>query len=637
MTTLLQTLLLRTLPGETDSILRTYLETVLPAMEREFGLIPALGGSEEVHFYWLQCQNDPQAREKAQRYARRPDQSLLVHVLNAALIAWQLIPLLEPPLDDLEKRLLCLGFTLHDYNKWCAGDEEDPPLATDVHEIKALCQSLGEKLNFDTFWPDWRTYLTEIAYLAQNTQGKVKTNLPKVHWEPFQIQDVRRLDHPLRWLLMFGDVAVHLQDPADIATQTAGQRLQEHLRALRIQRKLTYHRLRDCTGLLTNAIHNAVLDFAREQGWQPLLFFAQGVVYLAPPEATPPSLSELQAVIWERISRVLIDKEIGFKRDGKGLKVAPQISELFTPAELIRKLPGIISAYVKNVKNPATPKRLEELDLSPQEREFLARGADVRADRLAEFIILAQRKFFRGSVEPFTDWMLAALGLNTVYTADQAQAQSGGTIYGWYRVAAHYIAQHATWDEQQALAHLQDLANQLAAWAENHHLLPAHQSPTRQTFEQYLASYLEVQGWETTAPDVKTELQRYIQAKTRAASAPICSLSSGEFPSQEQLDSTVLFKPQQYSNKNPLGGRQVKRGISQIWALEMLLRQALWSVPGGKLEDQNPIFLYIFPAYVYSPAVAAAIRLLVNDLQRVNFWEVRRYWLEHGMEPLALG
>jgi len=83
METLLQTLLLRTLPEETDPILRAYIETVLPAMEREFSLIPALGGSEEVQYHLLVQRGSKFAAENAKRYAKYPDQSLLVHVLNA--------------------------------------------------------------------------------------------------------------------------------------------------------------------------------------------------------------------------------------------------------------------------------------------------------------------------------------------------------------------------------------------------------------------------------------------------------------------------------------------------------------------------------------------------------------------------
>ena len=39
--TLLQTLLIETLAEDTDPILRSYIETILPALEREFSLTTA--------------------------------------------------------------------------------------------------------------------------------------------------------------------------------------------------------------------------------------------------------------------------------------------------------------------------------------------------------------------------------------------------------------------------------------------------------------------------------------------------------------------------------------------------------------------------------------------------------------------
>ncbi|UBF30154.1 type I-D CRISPR-associated protein Cas10d/Csc3 (plasmid) [Kovacikia minuta CCNUW1] len=640
MTTLLQTLLLRTLPPDTDPILRAYIETVLPAMEREFGMIPALGGSEEAHYYLQKQRGNKFAAENARRYASRSDQSLLVHVLNALLTGWNLLPFLSPALavSEDEKRLFCLGLTLHDYNKWCQG-EEDSPHASEVADILKLCNTLGAQLNFDAFWVDWREYLTEIAYLAQNTQGKVGTNLPKTNWGSFKLPDTRRLDSPLRWLLAFGDVAVHLSDPADIVTKTGGDRLREHLRFLGIRRRLVYHRLRNCTGILTNAIHNSVLRFVQEFDWHPILFFAQGIVYLAPLDEEIPDRLSIQEFLWERISQFLAEEmlggQVGFKRDGKGLKVAPQTLELFSPAQLIRNLPGVIQSYVNNAKSPATPKRLEKLELSQTEREFLARGEDLRADRLAEFIFLAQKEFF-GNRPEFIPWMLETLGIQSAITPEQTQLQSGGVNWGWYHAAAYYVASNATLDLNGLSEKLQDFAEHLATWAEENGFFPEHLSPTRDIFSNYLAQYLEVQGWDEQERSFQYELASYTVSKTKAARQPICSLSSGEFASEDQMDSVVLFKPQQYSNKNALGGRQIKRGISKIWSLEMLLRQALWSAPAGKLEEQQPVFLYIFPAYVYSPQVASAIRLLVNDLKRVNLWEIRKHWLQNGMDVEAL-
>lgn len=647
MPTLLQTLLIETLPSDTDPILHSFINTVLPAMEREFGLIPALGGSEAAHYQTLVKQGDRYARENAERWAAKADQSLLVHVLNGLLTAWNLSIHLPKhlQLQDIEKRLLCLGLTLHDYNKYVRGQGEDqpPPKAHEIEAILNLCRELGEKLNFQEFCDQWQEYLLEIAFLAQNTQFSIDSNPIISNWEnderEFTLDD-RRLNDVLRHLLAFGDVAVHMGDPADVAITTKGDRLQDHLDWLTIPKKLTYHRLRDCRGLITNQIHNAVVSFARQLDWEPILYFAQGAVYLTPKNYDAPDFADIQTSVWENLIQGDVENnqkgladyfksgDVGFVRDGKGLKVAPQTLELFTPADLIRLLPDVVQIKVANVKVPATPKRLEKLTLTDVEQKFLLQGADIRADRLAEFIILAQREFFEGCQE-YTTWILIALELQNQISPEQTQVQSGGVNYGWYQAAAHYIATHATLDQEQISNFMKDLGDRLAIWAEENNLLKGITSPTHEAFVNYLAQYLEVSGLRHQTTEFENELAAYSEAKVN--NQPICSLSSGESKAEDQLDTVVLFKPQQYSNKNSLGGGRIKRGISKIWSLEMLLRQAFWAVPSGKLEEQQPVFLYIFPAYVYSPQIAVAVRRLVKELKRVNLWEVCRQWRDAGM------
>ncbi|MEC4813668.1 MAG: type I-D CRISPR-associated protein Cas10d/Csc3 [Scytonema sp. PMC 1069.18] len=639
MSTLLQTLLIETLSEETDPILRLYIEKLLPSLEREFALISALGGSYEVHYQMLSQLGDRYAHEKAQSWSSRPDQSLLVHVLNGLLTAWNISKYLHQPLSDIEKYILCLGLTLHDYNKYCNGQGEETPKNWEVEEIIHLCCDLGEKLEFQLFWSEWREYLPEIAYLAQNTQNKVGTNIYPANWSVPKIKDRRRLEIPLRRLVAFGDIAVHFSDPGDIDTQTGGQRLREQLRFLNIHKNLVYHRLRDTVGILSNGIHNATILFAKELNWEPILFFAQGVIYLAPVDNETPDINEIQEFIWGQVSGVLgskmLDGDIGFKRDGKGLKVAPQTLELFSPTELIPKLPRVIEVKVANTKDPATPKRLNKLALTETEREFLNQGADIRADKIAEFIFLTQKEFFDDSVE-YINWVIHKLGVQDKISPEQTQVQSGGVNYGWYHAAAYYVASHATFKPEDILERMEIWAEDLANWASENNLLPSHSSPIREIFYEYLTQYLEVKGWESDRLSFGTEFTGYTNAKTKAGKQPICSLSSGEFTCEDQMDSVVLFKPQQYSNKNTLGGRQIKRGISKIWALEMLLRQAFWSVPAGKLEEQQPVFLYIFPAYVYSPQTAAAVKLLVNNMKLINLWDVRKQWLDHEMDMSAL-
>lgn len=638
MATLLQTLLIETLPEDCDPILSRYFETILPAMEREFGGISALGGAEYFHYEMLVKQGDSYADDKSKQWSQKPDQNLCVHVLNALLIGWTLAERNNIVLSDIEKCLFCLGITLHDYNKYCNGDGEAAPKAYEIPEILALCEAMGETLNFSEFWQDWKSYLSDIGFLAQNTQFKCGTNPIPDNWPTFKVADSRRLKHPLRHLLGFGDIAVHLNDPGDIITEKGGDRLREHLKFLGISKTLVYHRLRDTLGILTNGIHNATIYYTEQLDWQPLIYFAQGVVYLAPKKYESPDRASLNNFIWEQISALLSDRmgggEIGFKRDGKGLKISPQTSELLPSSQLILQLPNVIESQVKNAKNPATPKRLDKLldngKLTQSEREELQRGADLRSDRIAELILLVQREFFP-QCEAFVPWILEALEVGDRLTPEDIQIVIGGVNYGWYRAAALWVANHATFDDHQVIEFMGKLAENLVEWAEENQLFPEHDSPTRSVFEDYLNSYLDVSGWETQLPDFAQELDTYTKAKTKSAKHPICSLSGGEFPSEKQLDSVVLFKPQQYSNKNPLGGRQIKRGISKIWALEMLLRQALWSARAGKFEESHPVFLYIFPAYVYAPQVAQAIRRLVEQFKSINLWDIRKVWLEGGM------
>ncbi|XHX81184.1 MAG: type I-D CRISPR-associated protein Cas10d/Csc3 [Stenomitos frigidus ULC029] len=557
---------------------------------------------------------------------------MLVYILNSLLAAWNLLPFLSRKLalSDDEKRLLCLGFTFQNCTNFHQNEMAISLLIPD--------SPLGEALALDTFWAEWREYLPELVSFSQTTHQLERKSTTSARKTTGNIPE-HRLKLPLCQLLSYGTIAAQLTDPADIMTKPEGDRLRKDLQELGIDRTLIYHRLRNGIGLLTNSIHNAVLHFAGKLNWQPLLFFAQGVVYLAPSESGLPDRFALQTSVWEQVSNELVPKlimgESGFKRDGKGLKASPQSLELIPPAQLIRNLPNIVTATIKNGNDPVTPKRLARLNLSPAEREYVSHGADLRSDRVAEFIIFLQKEFFGTNAE-FLVWVLAQLGIQTAVTPAQTQITLGGVRWGWYYAAAYYIASNPMLTLEDVTEKLQKLANQLATWAEAKHLLLAQISLTREVLYDYLAQYLELPGWDNPVPSFQHELATYMAAKTQAAQQPICSLSSGEFASEDQMDAAVLFKAQQYSNKNSLGGRQLKRGISKLWSLEMLLRQAFWSVPAGKLEEQQPVFLYLFPTFVHAPQVTKVLRLLVNQLKRVNLWEVRRFWQEHGMDSNTL-
>ena len=70
MTTLLQNLLLETLPADIDPILKSYIHAILPKLEREFSAAPAMGGDKEITYQTLLQAGNKYARENAQRYSK---------------------------------------------------------------------------------------------------------------------------------------------------------------------------------------------------------------------------------------------------------------------------------------------------------------------------------------------------------------------------------------------------------------------------------------------------------------------------------------------------------------------------------------------------------------------------------------
>lgn len=641
---LLQSLLLKSVDEE-EVVLRQFVTTVLPYVEQEFRDVLALGGSyayhwEKLHKKYGSKKSLQEIEEIARSYSNRPEQSLLFHVVNGLMIAWNLAKYLDEPLTEVEQRLLCLAMILHDYGKFLYDLEvEEQITAVTVDRIINICRQLGEKLHFADFWSNWHFYLTDIAYLAQNTQAKVGANLVGSNWQKVAKfgSDDRRLDNPLRHLLSFGDIAVHLTNPGEILTDTIGTRLNDRLQYLGIDRRLSYHRLRDSRGIITNIIHNQVMSYLRNKGYEPIIFLAEGVIYLAPLENSNVDMTEIKYQIWQAIGSRLRDKfakgEIGFTRANIGLKCAPFVKELLSPKELVECLPQVVELRVANVEKTATKKRLLKMEIPSSEKNELEKYADIRADWVAEFIIFAQQEIFENNSQ-FTKVVLDFLGLSKQFKEEDTQINSGGVNYGWYRVAAHYVRQNAALDNEQVLARLTGLAQRLVELCQQD--LPATEE-TRQEFYQYLDSYLEVRG--SLALNKKNFLQELTNyTRSKAENKLLCSLSSAEFVGVEQMETVVLFKPQQYSNKNRLGGSGLKRGICRIWALEMILRQSNWA-NSTQVKDGKPVFLYIYPAYTYSPQLTEAVRVLVSDFTRINISDVLKHWINsgYGIDAIAQG
>jgi CRISPR-associated protein Csc3 len=554
-----------------------------------------------------------------------PDQSLATHLINGAFAGYRLAALLPEHLawDTELWNLWTLGFVLHDYGK--ARGVNVP--ASKLDTARAICRKLGEELQFEEFFPGWADYLDDIVFLAQNTQTVRGANL-----NPRDYATRRRLNQldPPRLLASFADVLVHVTEPRDVAARSAetdrptNVNLQAKLQLLLGSEnapRLAYHQMAETRGLLSNVLHNAAQEVLTQHDFKPYLYFADGMVYLAPQNSQARvSIEEVVESAWQAISKALLSSPtFGIDRDGKGLKVASPLYEFLDVAGLIAAGRTYLVQRV-SARNSSAAERLEKFGaVDPG----LAR--DFRVDWLGEFLAYLRRDIARvllPGAKDITAFLLHYLELNEVVSADEAERQSGGVPLGWYYAAAHYVTRHPTLAPEDVERLMQQLGVAFLEELRRQGLSAQSASALRAALADYAAKTLDIDGAafsgaEGTTP-FASELTSYVGNK--ASNRPVCSLCSSPYENEEQAVTVVLFKPQQYSNKNRLGGSQVVRGICPICSLEMLLRQATQDATAGKLQDQKAIYLALYPAYFFTPEIAALLQQYLDRLKDLRLY-----------------
>ncbi len=163
--------------------------------------------------------------------------------------------------------------------------------------------------------------------------------------------------------------------------------------------------------------------------------------------------------------------------------------------------------------------------------------------------------------------------------------------------------------------------------------------PLRQTMPQkylsqlvpYLSSVVElpqVMRDGGTLPDFAAEMERYANAKKKSGKELICTLCNSAYPTDEQSDNAVLFQPWVYKNKLALYAGKNAGGVCSICSLELMLRQNLqrgtMRLTGAKFEGLRPKYIAVYPNFFFTAETGALVQGVLNQLQDINFFTVRR-------------
>jgi CRISPR-associated protein Csc3 len=595
-------------------VMQDIAEMLVPAILREFAAVPALGGSEKPLIV-----QEPELQEllekipaytvvERQRFSATGfDQSLSTHLINGLFAGMHLAERLpeHKEIDTTGQKIWALGYTVHDYTK-AYGRKVG---AGQLDIIRRLVSRLGDKLEFNRFMSDWLIYLDDIVFIAQNTQTVQGANL-NVRDYQFKLDKHQR--ETIRMLSSVTDLLVHITSPSDVFFRDVRGRdlaynLRQKLDALfsaELAPRLAYHKLLEVRGLLSNLINNALIDVLRKQEYEPFLFFPEGVIYLAPQNTQPQvDLASLTKATWNRVAKVLIggrqmndegdvdDEEEGLKmkRTKDYMKVPSVLYELLSLEALVEAGRHVAMA-IRNSKTAARfgaeqadERGLDIKRLSQKEKEELF-TTDVRNDQLAEYLAFLYRRIFAELMpKPLevTKMLLDVLDLAGEIPPERAERQRGGTPTGWFYVAARYLQLHTDMTPEELEEILKSLAVRSLQFIEANGLVLPGGGKTEQIFQEYAGRMIEVDGLlvgsskETIQDQFARELQGYLQSKELNKVA--CSLCASPYEAQEQDASTVLFKPQQYSNKSPLNRSRLLRGICPIcrgWCNRVCLQKA---------------------------------------------------------------
>lgn len=266
------------------------------------------------------------AEKRNLQYGGKRGESVYTHVLNGIM----LLDALQHPLglSDLETRLVFTVFTVHDINKM---GEYAGKSYTQI-AIPENFERQIERLGLEKFFPECRHYLSEISELARRHGGH--SGGLSLMAAPSATIGRDRLEK-LLYLVRAADIA---DLSHTLEEQAHKNSFLSYLNAFADEAQYTFylHRLAENRGSLSNIMHNAIVDVLQGEGLIPLLYYPDGVAYLAQKGQTPVINASLRRLMARRITASLNEMTghefESFIQSGiQGIKVDPKCLELGIP------------------------------------------------------------------------------------------------------------------------------------------------------------------------------------------------------------------------------------------------------------------------------------------------------------------
>lgn len=632
-----------------DPVMLDFVNHVVAPLSEQLGHVAAKGGEfAEKHV--------SEGRQGVERYIA--DQSMRAHLLNGLLPVLHVARLLQAwgapqfrAYDEMTRRVFMAGYVLHDFLK-LPGIEQELEQAGFSHDnavgaaqmptLDAIFNKWCQRLGLDKFLQavgGAESLLHDLIYVTCNTQVRWGT-LRNVSLLKRLRLNGSQLDLAEQLSRLADLLAYVIQTPPEAMTR----RIQDEINTMSDGlARLINHHISDNRGVLTNFIHNAVLNALTHEYRQPLLYAPSGVIYLEHNKNAPllPPTAQIIENVIQKIKNVVGNRlafsKAGIKRDGKGMKYASYYWLFFALPRFIEIGVDATFKVINENKKPSAGKRFEKMRVGKwmPARVDLDLPDDIRVDQLAEWCYLTEKQV----TELLPDFeigkfLLGEMDLSKLeddFLSVPRDNRAGGVGYHWYFAAGHFIKTNSGLSHAEVEEKARGWAKRLADAVSSMGIQDGTDARTDwDDLRTYIGQTLTLGS--DVKPDLRaalqTELERYANAKRKGrGTSQICSLCSSPYRIDKQREAAVLFAPQVYTNKKLLNGSDAIRDICSICSMEMMIRQILMNrsaASGGEFEGRRVRYLFFYPIYFFTPETLEVIRRAHNTLKRVSFTELMR-------------
>lgn len=431
---------------------------------------------------------------------------------------------------------------------------------------------------------------------------------------------------------------------------------------------LYFHQLKDVRGVLTNTIHNAVVQELQQKQLFPLLYFATGTLYIGPSSLTDFNKSDFIRQITTRVLGALTH----YGQEGSGDAIRTGLRERYFDFEEYVYSFADVESILDVVKEDSLSAKPDLKKIGADVDTLAAKWSeedpwtylgisDTESKVFNEHWVRVRRyllyvdKIIR-LLCPRIDgceWFSNSFKLPQAYRDNLKNVgglwATGGPGKYVLPIAYHFLkgphfsersAESSTAEQVLDRLHqyISNVITELDTRAGRETVVK--KIGLRPELEQYLGEYLELSFSQKTILN-EDNLAAYAKSKGKGHNSNICSLCNRASEYAESLRTGILDDSGQNFSNRVLPAQKAP-GKLRLWCpvcqLEFILRKltGLGLPTGAEYNKSKRIYLYVLPTYSFTSEHLRIYRRLLQPFHQVTNIPIRNYGADEGLPSVWL-